>query len=66
MANGNAKHSHDGAGYLLMVCVIPKLTYLCRTIPPDLMADAARDAHARVRAAFVAIWGLKSAHLVVE
>ena len=59
LANGNAKHGRDGAGYLLMVCVIPKLTYLCRTIPPDLMVDAARDADARVRAAFAAIWGLK-------
>ena len=56
MAGGKARNARDMAGHLLRVCVVPKVTYLARTIEPRLFAAGARRADDLLAAAFCAIY----------
>jgi hypothetical protein len=56
LAGGQVRNARDQAGHLLRVCVVPKVTYLARTIEPRLFRAAARRADELLLGAFCAIY----------
>ncbi len=40
LARSEVRNSRDIAGALLRSCIVPKVSYLCRTVRPDLLLRA--------------------------
>jgi hypothetical protein len=58
LAVSEARNPRDISGTLLRVCVVSKLSYLCRTFRPDLFLPAARRADVLLEGAFSAIYSV--------
>jgi hypothetical protein len=61
LARSEARNARDIAGQLLRCCVIPKVSYLCRTVRPDLLLPAARRVDDLVAHAFCAAFSINAA-----
>ena len=58
LASSNVRNGRDIAGALLRCCVVPKVSYLCRTVRPDLLLPAARRADDLLATAFSSIYSI--------
>jgi hypothetical protein len=58
LAASDVRNGRDIAGTLLRCCVVPKVSYLCRTVRPDLLLPAARRADDLLGTAFSSIYSI--------
>jgi hypothetical protein len=60
LARSEVRNSRDIAGALLRSCIVPKVSYLCRTVRPDLLLRAATRADEILADAFCAIYDIST------
>jgi hypothetical protein len=59
LAGSKARNPRDITGMMLRVCVVSKVSYMCRTIRPDLFLASARRVDVLLEGAFCTIYSVR-------